>query len=96
MEISSVKIKWWQIAIFLVLILGIVFGIILLQKQQLIKSRATGTSNAWMDGFELKDFYNNPLSCDTNTDPPECTINGENSTIRVKDIEVLNSYVHSL
>ncbi len=96
MEILGIRIKWHQILVLIIIILGIGSGVMLLQRQQLIKSRATVTNNAWMNGFELKDNRGNPISCNTNTDPPECIIGDESSTIGVKDTNILNSYIQSL
>lgn len=60
MNIGDLKISKIQILIILLLILGIVVGVILVQRQQILKSKAT---QEIYNAFERTDAEGNRLEC---------------------------------
>lgn len=66
-----------------VLIIGIGVGVYLVQRQQTIKSRATGSPGNFVTAFELKDKDGHTILCDTSKNPPECTTRTLDINVRV-------------
>lgn len=71
----------------IILMVGIPVGVLLVQKTQILKSKAS--SSPILDAFEIKDANGNLLTCDGNTNPPTCTTSTLDITIRVKDLDAL-------
>lgn len=80
------KKKIFGLIILLIILIAIPAGAYLIQKQQILKSRA-GTNR--VDAFELKDASGNTINCDTSTTPPTCTTNSLDFTVRVKGLNPL-------
>ena len=80
------KKKILSLTILLVILLSIPVGAYLIQRQQILKSRATTTA---LDAFELKDVQGNLINCDSSTNPPTCTTNSLDFTVRVRDLNPL-------
>lgn len=55
------------------LVIGIGVGVYLVQRQQTIKSGATGGSGNFVTAFEMKDASGSAIRCDSSTNPPTCT-----------------------
>lgn len=66
-----------------VLIIGLGAGIYLVQRQQIIKSRATTPPGNFVTAFELKDKDGHTILCDTSKNPPECTTRTLDIDVRV-------------
>lgn len=80
---KNLKISRKQIIITLILILGIVFSVILVQKPQIFRSRAYEVYNA----FEITDGKGNTLNCTQNT----CQTDSLDIQIKVLDLNSLIS-----
>ncbi len=73
--------------VVLLLIAGIAVGVYLIQKQQIFKSRAS--SAPIIDALEIKDNEGKVINCDSNVNPPVCTISSPDVTIRLANPGVL-------
>ena len=85
MKLTSKRII--GIVILLVLLAGVGIGVNLVQKQQTLKSKASGES--FINAFELKDKNGNLIQCDGSTNPPVCATGTLDVNVRVKDINPL-------
>lgn len=74
------------IIVVLVLVVGLGVGIYLVQRQQIIKSRATVS---FVNAFEIKDGNGVVITCDGNTNPPTCTTPTMDITVKVIDRALL-------
>lgn len=73
------------IAVIILFTVGIGIGVYLVRQQQTIKSRASGGAGNFVNAFEIKDQNGNIINCDASTNPPTCTTNTLDITVRVKD-----------
>lgn len=80
------KKQIFAIIIFFVLVFGLVLTVILIQRQQTLKSRAAQT---WVNAFEIKDSQGNTILCDSTTTPPTCHTESLDINIKVKDLKSL-------
>lgn len=69
------------------LIVGIGVGVYLVQRQQIIKSKASAGN--FVNAFEIKDKNGNTIQCDSSTNPPTCSTNTLDISVRVKDLNPL-------
>ena len=72
-----------------VLIIGIGVGVYLVQRQQILKSRAAAPAGNFVNAFELTDAKGSPIPCNDSTDPPTCTTPTLDINVRVKDLNPL-------
>lgn len=70
------------IAVF-VLVIGVGVGVYLVQRQQILKSRAIGESGGFARAFVMKDASGSPIPCDYSKNPPECTTPSLDINVRV-------------
>lgn len=81
---GDLNISKKQIIITLILLIGIAFGVILVQRQQILKSRAdVDIQNA----FEIRDNEGNSLDCSGDT----CETDSLDVQIKIKDLNSLIS-----
>lgn len=69
------------VAIVLIL-MAMVGGVFLVQRQQNLKSKASGN---FVQAFEIKDANGNIIQCDGSTNPPTCNTSTLDINVRVKD-----------
>ncbi len=69
------------IAIVLILV-AMVGGVFLVQRQQQLKSKASGN---FVQAFEIKDANGNVIQCDGSTNPPTCNTSTLDISVKVKD-----------
>lgn len=77
-----------SVVVFIILLLGIPVGVFLVQKTQILKSRAS--SNPIIDALDIKDSSGNPITCNSSTNPPTCETSTQDITITVKDLSPLS------
>ncbi len=82
----SIKKIIGMIVIF-VLVVGVGVGVYLVQRQQVVKSKASAGN--FVNAFEIKDKDGNVINCDSNTSPPTCTTKTLDITVKVKDKTLL-------
>ncbi len=75
------------IVVVFVLLIGLGVGVYLVQRQQTIKSKASAGS--FVNAFEIKDKDGNLIQCDSSTNPPTCTTQTLDVTVKVKDKALL-------
>lgn len=63
MKVGDIKINKLQVVVLAILLIGIIAGVILVQRQQILKSRAT---QEIYNAFQSSDSEGNPLSCEGN------------------------------
>lgn len=78
-----------SVVVFIILLVGIPVGVVLVQKTQILKSRAS--SNPIIDALDIKDSSGNPITCDSNTNTPTCETSTPDITITIKDLNPLIS-----
>lgn len=70
-----------------VLVIGLGVGVYLVQKQQIIKSKASAGS--FVNAFEIRDKNGDLIKCDSSTTPPTCTTKTFDITVQLKDKALL-------
>ncbi len=75
------------VIVVLLLVVGMGEGVYLVQRQQIIKSKASAGS--FVNAFEIKDKNGNTIQCDSSTNPPTCTTKTLDISVRVKDLNPL-------
>lgn len=67
----------------MVLLIAAIAGTVyLVQRQQRLKSKASGSN--FVNAFELRDNNGNLINCDTSTTPPTCTTSTLDIKVKVK------------
>lgn len=85
MNIAGIKVSKKQIIITVILLLGIIVGVFLVQKQQILKSRADVDVT---EGLQVKDVEGNDITCSEDvceTEADEVTIEVTDPNIFLKD-----------
>lgn len=87
--IGESKFKVWQVVVLVILLLGLGVGLYLVQRQQQLKSRASGGVSL-QDAFEIKDATGQVLPCQNQTDGSLlCNTSTQTVDIKVKDVNRL-------
>ncbi len=81
MRIGDLKISKLQILILIILFVGIIVGVILVQRQQIFKSRAYDIRNS----FEVTDPDGNQLNCSGTS----CDTKSLDVKVKIKDLNSL-------
>lgn len=84
-RIGEKEVKIWQVVVLVILLIAVPVGVYLAQTTQIFKPRASGEPGAWVNAFELKDSTGKPITCDISKDPPECTTETVDVSIKVVD-----------
>lgn len=75
------------LALTIFLIAGIGVGVYLVQRQQIIRSKAS--EGNFVNAFEFRDKDGNTIKCDSSTNPPTCVTKSLDIQVRVKDLNPL-------
>lgn len=81
MKVGNLNIAKRQIVIMAVLLLGLIILVILVQRQQILKSRAYDLRNS----FEVSDPEGNQLNCNDTS----CETNSLDIKVKVRDLNSL-------
>lgn len=91
MKIGNITISKVQIAIFIILIVGLAAGLYLVQRTQILKPRAETGGVDLTRAFKITNDQGVELNCTPaqGTEPVTCTTDSLNVNISVKDLNEL-------
>lgn len=74
------------IAAIVLIMISIAASVYLVQRQQTLKSKAAaGDPGYFVEAFEMRDANGNLIACDSSTNPPVCTTNTLDISVRVQN-----------
>lgn len=77
-----------QLAILLIIGVGIVAGLYLVQHPQVFRPKAGGGSPI-IPALDMKDSNGKNIECDSSTNPTICETDTQDITIKIKDLDFL-------